>query len=270
MTRRSSWYVGAAVLAAFALQACSSPSASGATATTDARSPTSAPQATTTSMPPPAPTIDDGPPRVLLVGDSTLLAVETYNAVGGLTGFVADLEVASCRTLGIPSCGDPPVPPNAVDVISSAQGPYDIVVVMAGYDEWWTSFPESLREAGDAARSQGAETLLFLNFREGVGYVDPAGRTATEAFVRNNETLRSVEASGEIPELVVADWYGYTSGSQADEWLASDGIHLGLLGAYAVGDYISRWVAHLSGLACPEEPDLGVPCPSPDEAVDQP
>lgn len=264
MSRRSQWSTLVPVFALFALPACAASSArsdpaDAATQTTTSGS--AAPSASTTAAP--------GPPRVLLVGDSTLLAVEKYNAGDGLQGFVGDLQVASCRTLGIPSCGDPPVPPNAVDVITAAEGPYDIVVVMAGYDEWWTSFPDSLREVGDAVRSLGAETLLFLTFREGVGYIDPAGRTATEAFVRNNETLRAVAASGEIPELVVADWYGYTSGDAADGWFASDGIHLTLLGAFAVGDYISRWVAHLSGLPCPDEPVVGVPCPSPDEVIGQ-
>ena len=256
MTTRSPWYL---LVSALALYACSSPSGSGPVSTTAA---TAAP-APSTSVQAPVSTDVAEPPRVLLVGDSTLLAVESYNAVEGLEGFEADLEVASCRTLGIPSCGDPPVPPNAVDVISSAQGPYDVVVVMAGYDEWWTSFPESLREVGDAARTQGAETLLFLTFREGVGYIDPAGRTATEAFVRNNETLRAVEASGEIPELVVADWYGYTSGSAAFQWLTSDGIHLTQLGAFAVGDYISRWVAHVLRAGVPRRtrPRRAVPEP---------
>ena len=62
-------------------------------------------------------------------------------------------------------------------------------------------------------------------------------------------------ASGEIPELRLADWFGYSSGEHAEDWLSRDGIHLTMPGAHAVGDYISRWVAHLAGAACPDDPD---------------
>jgi len=34
-------------------------------------------------------------------------------------------------------------------------------------------------------------------------------------------------------------------------WIASDGSHLEPAGAYGAADYISRWVAHLAGAACP-------------------
>jgi hypothetical protein len=165
----------------------------------------------------------------------------------------------------VPSCGDPPIPPNTVETIRSASGPFDIVVVMAGYDEWWTSFPRSVRAVAEEARAKGATTLLFLTFREGVGYLAPDGRTASEAFERNNATLREFAASGEIPELVVADWYRYTSDVESS-WLATDGIHLTKLGAWGVTDYISRWVAHLSGLSCPASGSGGDDvCANPDE-----
>ncbi|MEO1056781.1 MAG: hypothetical protein AAFY28_07695, partial [Actinomycetota bacterium] len=215
------------------------------------------------------PAVLPSPPRALLVGDSTLLAVETYAATDGLQGFSHDLDVASCRTLGVASCGEPPRPPNAVETIRAATGPYDIVVVMAGYDEWWTSFPQSLEQVAAAAREVGSQTLLFLNFREGFGYVAPDGRIATEAFERNNETLERIAGSGALPELVVADWSGYSAGDVGDDWLADDGIHLTPLGAWAVGDYISRWIAHLSGRPCPTMPD-GPTCENPDLAPDRP
>jgi hypothetical protein len=203
-------------------------------------------------------------PRVLLVGDSTLRAVDRYDTVAELQGFDWTLETASCRTLGVPSCGDAPRPPNTVETILASDGPWDIIVVMAGYDEWWTSFPDSVREVAEASRQHGARTLLVLNFREGVGYVAPDGRTATEAFERNNATLREFTESGEIPELVVGDWYGYTSGPKQDGWLQRDGIHLTRRGASAVAAYISRWVAHLSRRPCPSNASETAVCANPD------
>jgi hypothetical protein len=206
------------------------------------------------------------PPRALLIGDSTLLAVERYRVLGVLLGFEYVYSAESCRTLGVPSCGDPPVPPNALEAIVAADGMFDTVVVMAGYDEWWTSFPQSFDEVYAAAVAKGATTVLFLTFREGVGYVAPDGSTANEAFVRNNVTVRERAASGRYPALRIADWFAYTA--TTTDWLASDGIHLTHVGARGVADYISRWIAHLAGRPCPMPWERGgpidAPCPNPD------
>jgi hypothetical protein len=205
--------------------------------------------------------------RVLLIGDSTLLAVRRYGAFRALGGFQYVFDAESCRTLGIPSCGDAPIPPNSVEAIIAAEGQFDIVVIMAGYDEWWTSFPQSFDEVVSASRSKGASRIIWLNYREGVGYTAPDGATANEAFVTNNRTLRAKVASGENRDVELADWFGYTEVERG--WLAEDGIHLTETGALAVADYISRTVAHLEGLPCPApwEPGgpIDDPCPAPDD-----
>lgn len=207
--------------------------------------------------------------RVLLIGDSTLLAVLRYNAFEALRGFTFVYDAESCRTLGVPSCGDPPVPTNAVEAISAAAGTYDMVVMMAGYDEWWTSFPASFDEVVGASRAKGAGHIVWLTYREGVGYTAPDGSTANEAFVKNNETLRAKIASGDYEDVVLADWFGYTSMSKG--WLADDGIHLTRTGAFSVADYISRVIASVRGTPCPApwEPGGAIddPCPSPDAHV---
>ena len=204
--------------------------------------------------------------RVLLVGDSTLLAIRRYGALDALRGVDVTYEAASCRTLGVPSCGPEPKPTNALEVIRSAVGPFDVVVVMAGYDEWWTSFPASFDAVVDAARSQGAEHVVWLTFREGVGYTAPDGATANEAFVKNNETLRVKVAGGAYPDVMLADWYGYTT--PPGDWLALDGIHITEPGAFGLADYLSRIVAFLDGRPCPMPLELGAPaaspCPHPD------
>jgi hypothetical protein len=196
-----------------------------------------------------ATTVPVGMPRVLLVGDSTLLAVRSYDVLDVFRGFDGDYEAASCRTLGVPSCGDEPVPPNAVETIAAAEGDYDAVVIMAGYDEWWTSFPTSFDDVVAAARAKGAEHIVWLTYREGVGYTAPDGATANEAFVRNNATVREKVASGSHPDVTIADWFRYTADSTT--WLTRDGIHLSPQGARAVADYISRYIAFLYALPCP-------------------
>lgn len=205
-------------------------------------------------------------PRVLLVGDSTLKAVLNYDTFDALAGFDYVFDAESCRTLGVRSCGRAPVPTNTVETIRAAAGPFDVVVVMAGYDEWWTSFPESFDEVVTAAREAGARHIVWLTYREGVGYVAPDGSTANEAFVRNNRTVRERLATGEYPDVVLADWAAYTAA--VPDWLEQDGIHLSPTGAWGVADYVSRVIAHVLATPCPMPWEVGgvadVPCPDPD------
>jgi hypothetical protein len=199
--------------------------------------------ATTTTAPPRA------KPRVLLIGDSTLLAIDHYDAYRALQGFDYVYDAKSCRTLGIPSCGKRPLPPNAVEAINHADGNFDDVVIMAGYDEWWTSFPQSFDEVVAAARAKGARRIIWLTYREGVPYKLLTGERADEAFIKNNQTLRDKVASGKFPDVVLAKWYPHTPLHIG--WLTEDGIHLTVKGALGLADYISRWVAHAEGLPCP-------------------
>ncbi len=211
----------------------------------------------------PIPPLDNGESRVLLVGDSTLLAVGSYGTLRALQGFDAVYEAASCRTLGVPSCGQHPVP-NTVATINAVSGRVDAVVIMAGYDEWWTTFPDSFEAVNAAAHAKGARRIFWLTYREGVGYKMPGGISANEAFVKNNQTLRDKVASGANPDVVLADWFGYTSATPT--WLSPDGIHLTLTGAYGVADYISRTIANIEGRPCPqpwvEGGPIDVPAPT--------
>ncbi len=94
----------------------------------------------------------------------------------------------------------------------------------------------------------------------------PGGISANEAFVKNNQTLRDKVASGANPDVVLADWYGYTSATPT--WLSPDGIHLTPTGAYGVADYISRTIANIEGRPCPQPwvdgGPVDAPCPDPD------
>jgi len=200
-------------------------------------------------------------PRVLIVGDSTLMAVDRYGALEKFEGIDYVFSAESCRTLGVPSCGDPPVPPNTVEAITAATGPFDLVVIMAGYDEWWTSFPSSFDRVVDAARVQGAEHVIWLSYREGVGYVAPDGASANEAFVRNNQTLRSKVTLPQFSDVVIADWFTYSA--ESTDWLTRDGIHLTPNGAREVATYIARKIAFVEGLPCPDSSPAAA-CPDPD------
>jgi hypothetical protein len=220
----------------------------------------------TATLPPPP----NAPPpgRALLVGDSTLAGVRWYGTMEALLGFPYVYTAESCRRLATASCRgrEGYTPTNAVTAIRNASGTFGTVVIMAGYDDWWTVFSSSFDQVVAAARAKGARTIVWLTFREGVGYVNPSGSSANEAFVKNNEILREKVASGQFPDVVLADWHGYTATTSG--WLASDGIHLTLAGSYGAADYISRTLAFLENRACPMPWVAGaavdVPCPDPD------
>ena len=108
--------------------------------------------------------------------------------------------------------------------------------------------------------------MIWLTLRSNVSYQSPDDAGFAAVFERNNATLAALAASGDYPELVIADWASYAG--DRPEWFAHDGIHLRRAGPFAAGDYISRKVAHLDGRACPQPEAVGEappdPCPDPD------
>jgi len=217
----------------------------------------------TATLPPP-PNVQP-PSRTLLVGDSTLAAVRWYRTTGALLGFPYEYTAESCRRLATPSCDgrEGYIPSHAVTAIRKASGTFGTVVIMTGYDDWWTVFPTSFDKVVAAARDKGARTIVWLTYRESVRY---HGASTNDLYARNNQTLRDKLASGLFPDVVLADWDAYTATTSG--WLAGDGVHLTRAGSYAVADYVSRKLAHLENRACPMPWVAGeavdVSCPDPD------
>ncbi|MBI5089519.1 MAG: hypothetical protein HZB15_11870 [Actinobacteria bacterium] len=246
---------------------------SAATVVDDAEpSTTPAPATTPPTVPPttpapPPPTVVPPVPRVLLVGDSTLLAVQEYDTLGVLLGMDPVYEAESCRALAQPSCSDDP-PANSVTVIDGAEGAFDVVVIMAGYDEWYTTFADSFDRVVASSRAKGAKRIVWLTYPENVDYRLPDDQPANESLVNMNQIMRDLVAGGAYPDVVIADWFHYSSGTQG--WYSEDDIHLSQTGAHAVADYIARKVAFIAGAPCPmpREPGQPVetPCPDPDVA----
>ena len=202
---------------------------------------------------------------VLLVGDSTLLAVEAYHALHALTGMDPVYEAKSCRLLAVPSCGKNPAP-NSVEVIDTAEGVFDIVVIMAGYDEWYDTFAASFDQVVASSRAKGAKRIIWLSYPENVDYLLPDGTPGNDSLVNINQIMRDKLATGAFPDVMIADWFNYAS--LAEGYWTRDDIHLSPTGAYGVADYISRKVAFTASLPCPWPREPGapveVPCPDPD------
>ena len=203
---------------------------------------------------------------MLLIGDSTLQAVQRYERLHVLLGMDPVYEARSCRLLAVPSCGDNP-PPNAVEVIDAAEGAFDMVVIMAGYDEWYTTFADSFDQVVAPARAKGAKRIIWLSYPENVDYLLPDGTPGNESLVNVNQIMRDKVATGAFPDVVIADWFNYASAAAAGWWNGDD-IHLSPTGATGVADYISRKVAFTASLPCPMPRELGgapeAPCPDPD------
>ena len=207
----------------------------------------------------PVPSNTPGRSRVLIVGDSTLAGLDVYNqSQAALIGFDPILDAAQCRRLLRPSCRSSTnglVPNTAYEAILTTPGTLDIVVVKAGYNDWFSDFPVEFDAVVHAARVKGAHTIVWLTYNENV-----SRPTARRAYQENNADLRQLTNLPQYSDVLLADWLAY-SGTRGD-WFA-DGTHVGPYGAWALADYVSRWVAAIEHRACTRPWELFTPIPSP-------
>ena len=218
---------------------------------------TGAPVTATQPVPPNTPPV----PRVLMIGDSSLAGFTIVpQAKATFQGFSYVYDAEACRRLVRESCTSSYTnrkPNTALVAIQGWQGPFEIVVIKTGYNDVITNFETHVRQIVDAARAKGAQMILWLTYSEG---------PVVSRYWGQNDVLHRLAASPEFPDLVIADWRTYAGPSSG--WYSSDRLHLIGLGVWATGDYISRWVAHLTHLPCPQPWAPGEAanqvCPSPD------
>ncbi len=205
-----------------------------------------------------------GRSRVLLVGDSTLASLGVYtDGRDALLGFEPIVDAQSCRRLLRPSCHSRVTnltPNTAVEAILGTPGVLDIVVVKAGYNDWFSDFPVEFHAVVEASRIKGAHTIVWLSYNE-----DVARENARRAYHENNVDLYQLARLPQYGDVLLADWLTYSR--PHPQWF-DDGTHAGREGTYAIADYVSRWVAAIEHKPCPRpwwpgqpSPD---PCPNPD------
>lgn len=216
-----------------------------------------------------APAVRTAPPdRALLISDSAWLSFKLYGTMDSVQGFDHTLALASCRRRVTTSCTnfDGYVPITLYDELDAHPFGYSTLIVATGYNDDDRNFAQEIDSIVTLARSHGYTRIVWLTLRSNVTYTSPGNAGFAEVFERTNGTLIEMVASGDYPEIVVADWATYARDQPA--WFASDGIHLTIRGSYAAGDYMSRKMAFLDGTACPEPAsDSAVrldPCPDPD------
>lgn len=211
---------------------------------------------------------DDGAERrVLVVSDSAGAGMRwTPGATDALRGAEFTTNLQSCRRLVAPSCNgrEGYAPASAITVVNGIpHGRYDTLVMATGYNDVSSRFASDFDTIVNAARDRGVETIMWATYREGVGYRQPGG--AWTSYAAMNEVIRDRVASGEYDDVLVLDWWTYTTG--ATHWFAGDGVHYSAAGSYGMADFLSRSIAALDGRPCPMPwaPGEAVesPCPDP-------
>lgn len=208
----------------------------------------------------------DMPAPALLTSDSAWLAISAYGTMDAVQGFDHLLALASCRRRVVTSCRnyDGSVPLTALEVVAQKGDDFEVLIQAAGYDDGDRAFVDEVDRTIWLTRELGYRRVVWVTLRENVTYNSVVGYA--EVFHNNNVAIRQLAASGQYPELVVADWAEYAR--DRPEWFTADGIHMTRLGAYAAADYISRKMAFLEARPCPNPSTPGGPiadpCPDPD------
>lgn len=213
----------------------------------------------------------DPPRRAVVIGDSAIAALRWVpRAESAIVGFEHTLDLESCRRLYSRSCDgrEGRTPPTVYEALGFHGGKFTTLVVATGYNDSDYNFAKSFRLVVERARTLGFERIVWWTLRSDVDYVAPGAVADHRTFAINNQIVRDLLATGDYPDVVLADWGAYTAGQTS--WFVTDGVHYRSLGAWAAADYLTRKMAFLDNRPCPvpTAPDLEPenPCPDPDLA----
>jgi hypothetical protein len=210
------------------------------------------------------------PPRpAVVIGDSAISALRWVpGADNAIIGFDHTLDLESCRRLLAPSCRgrEGRTPSTAYEALGFHGDNYEVLVVATGYNDGTSGYGTAFQAIVGRARALGYQQIVWWSLRSDVDYVSPGAVGNHETFARNNEVIEQLLASGQYPDVVLADWGSYTA--DRAEWFVTDGVHYRAVGAWAASDYLSRKMAFLDERPCPMPvtPDAPRqdPCPDPD------
>ena len=211
----------------------------------------------------------DLPRSAVVIGDSAIAAIRWVpGADNAVIGFRHVLDLESCRRLYAPSCRgrEGRTPPTVFEVLTNYRRSQQVAIIATGYNDGVAQFADSFRAVVAQARALGFAQIVWWTLRSDVDYVSPGSIGNHQAFAANNATLRALVATGEYPDVVLADWGAYSA--DRPEWFVTDGVHYRALGAWAASDYLSRKMAFLDERPCPMPTGVGGvpenPCPDPD------
>jgi putative Ig domain-containing protein len=168
------------------------------------------------------------PPRVTVIGDSVLTAVEWNATPLSILEQSLDvqLEIGVCRTLEGISCPyEGANVPTLLDVVN-ALGPRlgETVVVEVGYNDPATEFAKRVEDSVDALLAAGVQRILWVNMREW-----------QQQYIGMNQILAA--AAARHPQLTIVDWESVSHDHYS--WFQGDGIHLVYDGAVALATLLN-------------------------------
>ena len=211
----------------------------------------------------------DPPERAVVIGDSAISALRWVpHADSAIVGFEHTLDLESCRRLFDSSCygREGRRPPTVYDALELHGDKHYTLVVATGYNDGSHRFQLSFEQIVAKARALGYHRILWWTLRSDVDYVAPGAVADHTTFAVNNQIIRDQFATGYYPDVVLADWGGYTADKH--EWFVTDGVHYRAVGAWAASDYLTRKMAFLENRPCPVPVAPGTapqdPCPDPD------
>jgi hypothetical protein len=168
------------------------------------------------------------PPRVTVIGDSVLTAVEWNTTPLSILeqGLDLQLNIGVCRTLEGVSCpyegGNVPTLIDVVHTLGPRLGA--TVLVELGYNDPATEFAQRVEDSVVALLAAGVQRILWVNMREW-----------QQQYIGMNQILAA--AADRHPQLTIIDW---ESNSHAHySWFQGDGIHLVYDGAFAMATLLN-------------------------------
>ena len=171
-----------------------------------------------------------GPVRVTFVGDSVPASISYIPAAQAQLrrGLDVRLDLKVCRRLVQPSCTyQGTTPSSALEAVKGyGRSLGRVLVVNVGYNESADGYRQGIDRIMRAALAQGASGVVWVTLLE------------TRSIYRwTNVAIKT--AAKRWPQLVVADWNGYSSGKP---WFGDDGLHLTPTGATALASFLRPFV----------------------------
>ena len=162
------------------------------------------------------------PVKATFVGDSVAASI-TYAPLAQAElrrGVAVRLDLQVCRRLVTPSCVfQGSAPSSALQAVRSrGRSLGDVLVVNVGYNEAGEGYGQGIDRVVRTAFAQGAKGVVWVTLRE-----------TSSNYRRTNVAIKA--AARRWPQLVVADWNGYSRGKP---WFGHDGLHLTVRGAEAL------------------------------------
>ena len=191
------------------------------------------------------------PVNVLLLGDSTLAALRWYeDGAKSLKGFSYTLDAESCRRISEWSCygREYRTPSNVVTALNEFDKPINLIVLMAGYDSSAKKIADEYSKLFEVIRNKKTPVVV-LTYKESLYFPAPGSRGKKSLYAEFNAALREAVARDTSGLVSIAEWNAYSAGQAS--WFKSDGIHLTLKGALALGAFISTSVATATDNPCP-------------------